>query len=933
MNVGEPARPAPPSQERTKGLVAVVRPTLVAAVGGTGVAAAKHTIASIKEMLDTKSAPAWLAVRAFDTDMQDNRQPRLENSREFVRLGNFNVRAVLDAVHDKPEFRHMKAWLPPLLSAQQISTGVGGLRPKGRLCYCHKREDVKFAIRSAMAQIRRNSGAREINDTGGLIVDVMSGIDVHIISSVCGGTGSSMVLDLAYDIRNWADSVTTGDVTISGHLVLPGAFARKPVLTSVLEANAYAALQELDRFMRGDKKDPWRMQYGPSDIVESHAPPFDYCYLLDGVGPSGTTDVDEIVSIIGDTIAQMTVGSVGATLKSQIRNTTDTILSRTDQKDRPCCYSSYGLVMMEVQNEPIIRSTTAPIAEAVAKQLRAPLISRAGIDDRLNKAVDLLGSGAEELARQVAHPQLPRRQEIESTSDDYPDNARRIVEEDKQALSEAFFTREVGRLKIDLNANAMISETLERELAEILSSNGGSGCVDYLEKLRSEIGKRRQQIREVVRGLRGGRVGAGAPDIGTPFDPGEITSAEESIRVETVRKLLDKRDEVFGDLEAFIAGLCSNWQSFCSRFNYEEELTSEKPRGGRVSAADENYFKREVQRVKADIVSDVLRKLSSRISDWRSTGMSNISEEIRQECSESWRNTKGGDHDCERTLRNSGDKWKDRFMHYVDSAMPMWEVDEGYPLADKIHEISAIGTFRSSQLAQTLDHDESKLQACDDQRRDLIPIVRTQHGLSLIGLKRLAIYRRPFIQGSIDEQRWDFHQFNDRRWISTMEFPDEPESYLRDYRVFCLANILEMIVRHEPRGYEFASGTIPEGMRPTDPIRSRRETFVFLQERGQFDQLEGEVDKRVRQQYGTEVSPQARGESAAGFRASVGTEKYIAEIRKHIGILNSRIDKALVEFEQGERSRSEGILKADIWQIHTEIRALQSLLRERQIGL
>jgi hypothetical protein len=484
----------------------------------------------------------------------------------------------------------------------------------------------------------------------------------------------------------------------------------------------------------------------------------------------------------------------------------------------------------------------------------------------------------------------------------------------------------------------------------MLPSNGGRYCVNYLGSIVEEVRKRLDEIREASRQHRASVTRPKPPEIGTRFQDREVTDAEDAIRDEVISALLNRRSQDLDNLRASMEQLRDSWGGFCSGFNYSatEELASDsmqKARGGRISTVDAEYFEGRRRDVQPQVVANVLGELAPEIANWHVTTMPGIAEQIRVLSAKYWGDMAGDQHDCEDTfLRGCKGDPGIRLAQYLSSALPMWEIDEGYPLADKVHEISAIGTTNASPLFQRLHQSEGRLQACDDQRQDLIPIIRTQHGLSLIGLKRLAIYRKPFIQAAIDEQRWDFHLFNDRRWISSMEFPDEPESYLEDYRVFCLAYILEMFIIHASRGYEFAPNVISGDLQPVPgPFRTRREVFVFLQQQGQFAQLRQKVDKKIQEEYGADSfsisgvstgSDMATGDPGA---ADDGAEKYVDRLRirinQYINILRSRIENALKKFETGDRSRSEGVLKADVAQIHTELRAMQSLLKERQLGL
>ena len=51
---------------------------------------------------------------------------------------------------------------------------------------------------------------------------------VHVISSVCGGTGAGMLLDMAYNLRWWSRESFGKSAEIVGRLVLPDASSEGP---------------------------------------------------------------------------------------------------------------------------------------------------------------------------------------------------------------------------------------------------------------------------------------------------------------------------------------------------------------------------------------------------------------------------------------------------------------------------------------------------------------------------------------------------------------------------------------------------------------------------------------------------------------------------------------------------------------------------------
>ncbi|MEX2261868.1 MAG: tubulin-like doman-containing protein [Bryobacteraceae bacterium] len=130
-----------------------MKPTLIAAVGGTGASAAKQAKLRFDQFVGPRRH--YAAIRAFDTDYQDDRTPRLVAHAEHVYLGGFNAQSVIqDVIAGREEFRHYAKWLPPWLSFQQVAVGAGGIRPIGRLCYFYQRERIKGAVTEALTGSR-----------------------------------------------------------------------------------------------------------------------------------------------------------------------------------------------------------------------------------------------------------------------------------------------------------------------------------------------------------------------------------------------------------------------------------------------------------------------------------------------------------------------------------------------------------------------------------------------------------------------------------------------------------------------------------------------------------------------------------------------------------------------------------------------------------
>ncbi len=122
----------------------------------------------------------------------------------------------------------------------------------------------------------------------------MDTINVYIIASLAGGTGSGMFLDTAFLVKHLQQNIRT-----VGFLVLPRIFGDVPRC----EANAYAGLMELEYY---SYKNLFEVEWKPEGALKLPPPPFDYTYLIDGMNETGRQigekDKARIFELLADNI-------------------------------------------------------------------------------------------------------------------------------------------------------------------------------------------------------------------------------------------------------------------------------------------------------------------------------------------------------------------------------------------------------------------------------------------------------------------------------------------------------------------------------------------------------------------------------------------------------------------------------------------------------
>jgi Tubulin like len=222
-----------------------------------------------------------------------------------------------DFLDNPGKFPWITRWMPPpvVQSSLRIQEGAGQVRSKGRFAFYWNYQKVRTKLEQAIERVRQ-SGARTatvqfnqehhfellLDDNWGTLVNVF------IISSVAGGTGSGIFLDTAFLLRDIASGAGGQNFKpdITGLLFLSSLFTSDS--RDRRFANAYAALKELEYYnytpeagardiedKEGTRKTEiyslrkFEEKWSATDPqTPVNGPPFNTCYLIDGYTFGGT---------------------------------------------------------------------------------------------------------------------------------------------------------------------------------------------------------------------------------------------------------------------------------------------------------------------------------------------------------------------------------------------------------------------------------------------------------------------------------------------------------------------------------------------------------------------------------------------------------------------------------------------------------------------
>ena len=233
------------------------RPTLVVGLGGTGCKVVQKLSRQVQAHFGPERAQAFQFL-ALDTDTQ-----KVEGDDEtlgpeiFVNLAQPHIRAadIIERMVDHPGLHaDLQAWWPHGPAEADGAGERGRHRPKDIISGAHAVRAVgRFALWHQGRQVanlftRRWGQAVELGsaDYGGGVSLTLSG-KVYVISSLVGGTGSGMYLDVAFMLRklmNWPAM----PVFFTGILLTDAApfreYAESVPVVDRMNANIYAALTE-----------------------------------------------------------------------------------------------------------------------------------------------------------------------------------------------------------------------------------------------------------------------------------------------------------------------------------------------------------------------------------------------------------------------------------------------------------------------------------------------------------------------------------------------------------------------------------------------------------------------------------------------------------------------------------------------------------------
>lgn len=830
--------------KRAANSIAELRPTLVIGIGGTGYLGVTSAKEKMLRLLPELVEEGFVRFHVIDTPGQKIR--KLPPS-EYFSCGGYNANRILDAMLREHTYEHIRPWFPPALRPGQISSGAEGIRPVGRLCFFLRRRRIEEILVGKMRALLDESLPRRAAELGVRYI-TGEGLDIHVISSVCGGTGSGMLLDLVYNLHWWAGKLTDG-VRVDGHLVLPEAFN---VIGSKdkLRKNGYATLAEIDYFTRTGE---WQADYGDEAMELTNQAPFRYTYLLDGQTEEGTIDIDSLAGAVGEAVLTFIYSPVGKQIEERAANYLPAELQVLDDKGMICAYSTYGISVGEIPFDAgVLRGAVidclsgAPVSPEAVQEETAHFVR--GHEIRL----DLLESMEPQISPIEWGRELPRK-----AGDLNP--YLRLFERQVNNYLETY-EGELVKARERLDAlDTTFRIALRERVWEIIEQPGQRYpmALEFLKALRGPVEAIEKHCLEQIERLAKAARSAGeefrAETLENAVLNGQLVLFGERLQTYQRREkqlhfYRSLRKFAFETME-FLKTLTTNLDTLQREIFRLSEASGQSWDGQyRVNArfpicrfdklqklvrpkVEEavTLFLRETKRLHLDVLvgedPQGPRSLAERVHSLATACYHEVVQML----------------DYEDILFRLGNV-EEILEAQINRASPNWKIDPAYPMMNNIVEASAFGHFITSRTGQLLAHlGLTHLEPSNTYDPDQLIIFRTAHGISLRGLQRVRDYQELYLSESLEERA----RLHINRMIQVPLIVPRAEEKSPTMRAFALACCLRLVYQ-DLHDFYLHGESEPLG-------RGRRQAYLAVEHRYQDpsltfrDELEEMLEKKMRE--------------------------------------------------------------------------------------
>ncbi len=356
-----------------------IRRCLYVGLGGTGMTALLNTK---KTFLETYGeVPPMIGFLGIDTDGGAYKKELDSKYGKVFLTPNEQLPIMVNDA--KPIYQVNKThfnWIPEesIYALTSMNLGAGQVRTNGRFALTVNYRDVENKISSIIntitqAKISNNAKYELLN----------SDVEIHLVFSVCGGTGSGTFINTAYLLRKCAPSCK-----ITGYGILPDVFESMSAHTMAkVKPNAYGAVQDLDWLMHLDMNSDKVVFDYINTTQETNDKPFNAFFFIDNKNSNNDTylHVDQLAEMISLTLVtsagelSTAAASVSDNLEKNIRE------GSMDIENKKAWVGSLGVCEIMYRGEDLKELYSYMAVRRVIDRL---LNNKADIDAKVNAWID-----------------------------------------------------------------------------------------------------------------------------------------------------------------------------------------------------------------------------------------------------------------------------------------------------------------------------------------------------------------------------------------------------------------------------------------------------------------------------------------------------------------------------------------------------------------
>lgn len=354
--------------------------TVLVGVGGTGHEVLARVRRLIEETYGSLSNFPVISFLKIDTD----KGHKLENPDaagspfkvDEIHEATVSGTEAQNIVSNMKNYPYINKWFPTELekNLSALEAGAGQIRACGRFAFFCNYNGIKEKFNNSCAKVSSESARTFMLDKYGVNVSGTA-LNVIIVGSLSGGTGSGMIIDIGYCIRRWLALRGQQTPMTTAIIPMPTNFGKVQVGDRVL-ANGYAALIELSYF--SDNRTEYRENFSASglDEVRSQLAPFDFTYLVGNSSGDGSFELPEIREIIAQNIFLDLTSDFGPHKRS-IRDNIKGAWMTPDPGGRgyPKNFMSLGISMFEIPINLIYRYLNYRLAADLATWWQNPSVT------------------------------------------------------------------------------------------------------------------------------------------------------------------------------------------------------------------------------------------------------------------------------------------------------------------------------------------------------------------------------------------------------------------------------------------------------------------------------------------------------------------------------------------------------------------------------